>query len=239
MKNVQHALCAALAAAGLGSAQAATVSLFGTRADFVAALGGAPTLTQDFEGYATGTNLVGVQVLPSVTMSTNLDNLKVFNSAGIGNVAFASTRNQPEAIYDIHLAGGYSAFGFDIAAFDPATPGPGFLSFFFADGDMTYTLIPVLPLNATELDPLFFGVMSDVEITGVRWSEGPELNGISCCEETGLKNLTVVGRDNGRVPEPAMGWVLISAMASAGWATHRRRQKTPTGGMLNASTVPG
>jgi hypothetical protein len=225
MKTIQHALCAALVAAGLGSVQAATVSLYGTRAEFVTALGGAPTLTQDFASYATGTNLLGVQVLPAVTISTNLENLTVF---GANKVAFATTRDQPEAIYDIQLAGGYKAFGFDITAYNPATPGPGFLSVFFEDGDMTYTLIPVLPLNATEDEPIFFGVTSDVAITGVRWSEGPELDGISCCEETGLDNLIVVGRDNGRVPEPTMGWMLFSAMASAGWATRRRPRREGT-----------
>jgi hypothetical protein len=226
MKTIPHALCAALVAAGLGGAQAATVSLYGTRAEFVTALGGAPTLTQDFEAYAAGTDLVGVQVLPSVTMSTNLANLKVFNSAGLGKFAFATNRDQPEANYDIQLAGGYKAFGFDITAYNPATPGPGFLSVFFADGDLTYTLIPVLPLNATEDDPIFFGVMSDVAITGVRWSEGPELDGFSCCEETGLDNLIVAGRDNGRVPEPASGWMVVSALAGAGWATRRRQRRS-------------
>jgi PEP-CTERM motif len=220
MNITKHFAVAALAAAAtLGSVQAATVSLFGTRADFLTGIGAVPTLTQDFEGYATGTNLVGLNVLPGVTVSTNLSSLEVFNSAGIGKMAFATTRNQPEAVYNINFSGGNTkAFGFDIAAFDPGTPGPGFLSFFFADGDTTYTLIPVLPLNATEQDPLFYGVISDSALTRITWSEGPETNGFSCCEETGLDNFVTLSP----IPEPSSWALMIAGLGSLGWYVRRR-----------------
>ncbi len=219
MNITKHFAVAALAAAAtLGTAQAATVSLFGTRADFLTGIGAAPTLTQDFEGYAVGANLLGVNVLPGVTVSTNLSSLEVFNSAGIGKMAFATTRNQPEAVYNINFAGNTKAFGFDIAAYNPATPGPGFLSFFFADGDTTYTLIPVLPLNATEQDPLFFGVISDSALTRITWSEGPEINGFSCCEETGLDNFVTLSP----VPEPSSWALMIAGLGSLGWYVRRR-----------------
>jgi hypothetical protein len=80
-------------------------------------------------------------------------------------------RPRPEAWYDIHFAGGgdVRAFGFDVDAFDPGTPGPAFLSFFFADGDTTYTEIPILPVNPTENDPLFFGIVSDSALVRIRW----------------------------------------------------------------------
>jgi PEP-CTERM motif len=219
MNITKHFAAAALAAAAtLGSAQAATVSLFGTRADFLTGIGAVPTLTQDFEGYAVGTNLVGVNVLPGISLSTNLESLNVFNSVGIGKIAFATSRNQPEAVYNINFTGNTKAFGFDIAAFDPGTPGPGFLSFFFADGDTTYTLIPVLPLNATEQDPLFFGVISNSALTRITWSEGPETNGFSCCEETGLDNFITLSP----IPEPSSWALMIAGLGSLGWYVRRR-----------------
>jgi hypothetical protein len=223
MKTLQHHLAAATAALALfgagAPAQAATATLYGARADFLAALGGASTVSQDFEGYASGTNLSGVQVLPGVTMSTNLSSLDVFNSPSLGQIAFATSRNQPEALYDIALSGGYKAFGFDIAGYDPNTPGPGFLSFYFADGDLSYTLIPVLPNNATETTPLFFGVISDQAVVGVRWSEGPEIGGINCCEETGLDNLIAAAP----VPEPGSGALLFGGLGAGAWLVRRRR----------------
>jgi hypothetical protein len=206
-------LATALAFTG-ALAQAASPTLYGNRADFLAATTG--HLTQDFEGYADGMSLVGVEVLPGVMLSTNLDRLEVFQGSG-DQEAFAMSRDGPEAWYDIHLSGGIQAFGFDVEAFDPATPGPAFLSFLFADGDTTYTEIPILPVNATEQDPLFFGIVSDVAVVGIRWAEGPELGGSLCCEETALDNLIVAAP----VPEPGtMALFLGGAGALAAW---RRR----------------
>ncbi len=219
MKQFQYlgslATASALAFASTGSAQA-TTTLYGTLASFQAGLSGAPTVTQDFNSYAAGTNLLGVNVLPGVTMSTNLSALSVFNSASLGNVAFATTRNQPEASYDINVGGAYKAFGFEINAYNPATPGPGFLSFFFANGDETYTLIPVLP-PATESTPLFFGVISDSAIVKIRWSEGPEVD-FTCCEETVIDNLIAAQP----VPEPAESLMLMLGLGTVSWFARRR-----------------
>lgn len=187
------------------AAQAASVTLFGDRADFIAALGGAATLTQDFESFADGASLAGVALLPGVTATTNLDHIEAFQGSA-DKAMFIRERSQPEAVYDLALGAGYRAFGFDIDAFDPATPGPGFLNVYFADGDTTYTGIPILPVNATEQEPIFFGVVSDVAITRITWSEGPELGGIACCEETALDNLIAANP----VPEPS-SWALMGA----------------------------
>ena len=224
-RNAVHGATFALAVAAtlvanIGSAHATTATLYGTRAAFITALAGAPTLTQNFESYAAGSSLLGVQVLPQVTLSTNLAHLDAVDSAGIGRIAFASSRNLPEAEYNIQLGGNYKAFGFEIVGFNPATPGTGFLSFFFGDGDLTYTLIPVLPTNATEATPLFFGVISDQRLTGIRWSEGPELGGIACCEETGLDNLIAAAP----VPEPGPGWLMAGGLGAASWVLRRRRK---------------
>jgi PEP-CTERM motif len=215
------ALAATTIFGSMGAAQAATVSLFGTRADFLTGIGVVPTLTQSFESYVVGTSLVGVDVLPGISISTNLDSLKVFNSASSGNTAFATSRTQPEAIYNINFSGNTKAFGFDIAAYNPATPGPGFLSFFFADGDTTYTLIPVLPTNATEQDPLFFGVVSSSALTRITWSEGPETNGIACCEETALDNFITVGVSP-PIPEPSTYAMMAMGLGFLGWFARRR-----------------
>ena len=48
-------------------AQAAVINVFDSRTDFLAALGGASTQTQDFSGFAAGTILAGVEILPGVT----------------------------------------------------------------------------------------------------------------------------------------------------------------------------
>lgn len=224
MNIKKHLTVAALAAATLfgsvGLAQAATVSLFGTRAEFLTGVGSVPTITQNFESFAIGASLIGVDLLPGIRLSTNLDSLRVFNSAGIGKIAFASTRNQPEALYNINFSGNTKAFGFDIAGFNPATPGPGFLSFFFADGDTTYTSIPVLPTNATEQDPLFFGVISSSALTRITWSEGPE-TGFNCCEETGLDNLITLGVTT-PVPEPSSYALMALGLVATGWYSRRR-----------------
>jgi hypothetical protein len=108
MNMKKHLTVAALAAASLfvsvGSAHAATVTLFGTRAEFLTGVGAVPTVTQDFESFATGASLIGVDVLPGISLSTNLDSLTVFNSAGIGKIAFAQSRTQPEALYNINFS---------------------------------------------------------------------------------------------------------------------------------------
>ncbi|HHJ17207.1 MAG TPA: hypothetical protein ENJ80_10970 [Gammaproteobacteria bacterium] len=190
-------LLAVILATTLPAAQAATAMLYGDRAAFLSELGAAVLSQQDFEGFADGSDMSGVQFLPGITASTNLEKIGIFQGSGDKEL-FIQTRNKSQAIYDIILSQPYQALGFDIEAFDPATPGPGFLDVFFTDGDIL-TDIPVLPLNASEQDPLFFGVIADTDIQRIRWSEGPEIGGTSCCEETALDNFVAVSA----VPLPA------------------------------------
>jgi hypothetical protein len=210
------AVAASLAGA-MGGAQAVSATLYGTQAAFLAGLGGASTVTQDFNAMAPGTSLVGMNVLPGVTMSTNLARLEVFNSAGIGNTAFAIGRTLPESYYDINVNNAYTAFAFEVNAFDPLTSGPGFLTITFSDGDTTFSDIPYLP-PATELTPIFIGVIADRAITKIRWTEGPELN-FSCCEETVIDNLIAAQP----VPEPGTALMMFAGLGAAGWLARRRR----------------
>lgn len=208
-------LLALVAASG---AQAANVTLFGDRTAFMSAIGASPVVTQDFESFSAGTNLSGVEILPGVTAATNLANLNVFQGSGDKEM-FATTRNQPEATYTLNIGGSYKSFGFDIEAYNPATPGPGFLDIYFADGDATYQSIPVLPTNATENDPLFQGIVSDTAITKIVWREGPEIGGVACCEETALDNFVAVQA----VPEPGTTAMLLAGLGIFGLPAVRRR----------------
>jgi hypothetical protein len=53
----------------------------------------------------------------------------------------------------------------------------------------------------------------------VRWSEGPEIGGINCCEETGLDNLIAAAP----VPEPGSSALLFSGLSAGAWLLRRRR----------------
>ncbi|RZI79905.1 MAG: hypothetical protein EOP38_24070 [Rubrivivax sp.] len=211
----------ALLAASLAcitQAQAANPTLTNSRAEFLTLTAGNTLSTQDFESYAPGTSMSGVDFLPGVSATTNLDSLAIFDGSTSQSL-FATTRNQPDALYDIAITGGYRGVGFDIGAYDPATPGPGFISFYFADGDTTYVNIPVLPTNATESTPLFWGVISDVAVTRIVWSEGPELGGVLCCEETSLDNFVVAAP----VPEASTGGLALAGLSVGAWVLRRRR----------------
>jgi hypothetical protein len=52
-------------------------STFGNLGSFQAALGGATTFTQDFEGLANGTNLSGVELVPGVTGASSGTSLEL------------------------------------------------------------------------------------------------------------------------------------------------------------------
>jgi hypothetical protein len=58
----------------------------------------------------------------------------------------------------------------------------------FLDG--TSTSVNIFPTNATEQDPVFFGVVSSQPITSIRWNEGPEIGGTGN-EETSLDDFAI------------------------------------------------
>ena len=193
------------------------VSTFANLASFQAALGGAPTSTQDFEALAAGTTLLGVSILPGVTAATTGTTLEVFNSAAIGHIMFGSPRTGSEFHYDVNLSSPYNAIAFDVEAFDPRAQA-GRLDVFFTDA--TSTSFNISP-GATETTPVFFGIVAGSDISRVRWNEPADPLTAKCCEETGLDNFVVARA----VPEPSNVALLsagLGAVLGAGWLRRRR-----------------
>jgi hypothetical protein len=206
------ALCAGQNAFALPS-----FTTFTNLPSFQAALGGAPTFTQDFEAMAPGTNLLGVPFLPGVTAATTGTTLEVFNSASIGHVMFGSPRTGSEFHYDVNLSTPYNSIAFDIQAFDPNAK-KGRLDVFFADA--TSTSFDIGP-GATETTPVFFGIVASSAIASLRWNEPAEPLTGKCCEETALDNFVVATA----VPEPSSVALLgVGLLAVFGTRLLRQRR---------------
>lgn len=203
-----------------GTAQAAAVSVYASLAGWQADVA-SPTQLQDFTGYANGTNLTGVSVLPGVTLSSNMGPVTVF---GADSEAFAvgPARQAGNAYYEVQYALPYRAIALDIAAFE-SLPGDsttaidaGLLSFFFSDGSSQD-----IAVSGGSGANIFIGLISDVSITGFRWYEAHEANGWN--EETSLDNLRVGLRGNGNtVPLP--GTLPLAALALGVLPLVRRRR---------------
>lgn len=193
------AALAALATLTLAAAaQAADVQSFDTLAAWQGAAGGAVT-TQDFQGYDSGAWLGGVSFLPGVSATSSLAELRVFDSASFGKILFAiGDRDSGAAQYDVAFSQPYRSVALDIVALeaDPADPttaaGPGLLTVWFADASTRSFEIAGNPSGA----PIFFGLVANQAITGLRWTE--PLQGVGGSEETALDNVRVAA-----VPEPA------------------------------------
>lgn len=176
-------LCAVLLAL---PADAATFTKFDNFAVYEAGLGGLPLETQDFEGFVPGTNLNNVEFLPGVSVTSNMLKVEVWKDHSL----FAFERGSVgDLFYDINFSQPYNAVGFNIESFDPATPGPAIIDIFF--DDQTGASIDIFPTNATETDPIFFGVIADTPIARIRLTEGPELAGYSGNEEVALDDFAV------------------------------------------------
>ena len=95
--------------------------------------------TQSFDGYADGSNLSGVEFLPGVSVTTNMDNLKAFGAGPDRNLFGTGGRSSGDARYDFALSLPTRALAFDIDAFE-SVPGesstaqsPGMMTVWFAD----------------------------------------------------------------------------------------------------------
>ncbi len=192
-------------------------SLYGDSGAFLAGLGGASTVTQDFDGYSTGADLMGADVLGGITLTTNMDALVAF---GAGDVdAFGIGGRGGDAVYyQFNIGGLFNALAFDIESFNPETSGPGVIEVFFTDG--TSIAIDLFPTNPTEMDPIFFGIITAGALDYLRWYEGPELDG-QCCEETALDNL--IASNVSTVPTPATLPALLLGMTGLYWFKRRAK----------------
>ncbi|MCE4553819.1 hypothetical protein [Pelomonas cellulosilytica] len=218
MRRALVALALALAITGL--AHAATVNVFITPASWQAALSG-PAQTQDFSGYALGTDLTGTAVLPGVTLSSNIGPVEVFG-ADKAAAAFGAARATGTGYFEASYALPFLAAALDINAFeaDPGSPSTaqdtGLLSFLFSDGSTRNLFIA-----GGDGSPIFVGIVSDTAITAFRWNEAHEANGGN--EETTLDNLRVAMRAPG-TPLPLPGTLPLAALALVTLSLTRRHR---------------
>jgi hypothetical protein len=209
---------ALLGLSALGTAHAATVSVYNSLAAWQAAVSGS-VQTQDFAGYASGTDLTGVAVLPGVTLTSNLGPMEVF---GANHTAMAfGPRNLGNAYYQAQYALPFLATALDIVAFE-SIPGDGstgvdqgLLSFMFSDGTSQD-----LAISGGDGSAIFVGVVSDVAITSFRWTEPHEASGGN--EETSLDNLRVAMRAPTDLPLPGSLPLVLLALGAVPLARRRR-----------------
>ena len=190
-----------LAVVSLGSVHAAFTT-YSDSALFNAAAG-SPLLTQDLETYSAGEDLDGVELLPWLDVTSNASNVEAWDSSGnISLFAHDSvTRPNGNLYYDINLSNVYKAVSFNITSWDPAATGAGTMEIFFADS--TSASEDLYQTGPTESTPVFFGVISDIPMTKIRWNEAPEVGG-GGNEETGLDDFTVVQECYPDLPDPEL-----------------------------------
>lgn len=208
-----------LAMLGATQAQAAT-TLYSTQAAWESALvAGSIGTTETFETFAAGANLRGVD-LGGYSLDTNALDLSVFQSVSIGQLAFLSPRQRlTEATYFINFNTAVSAFAFDVAGWNPASPGPATLNVELGDGSV-FIMHPQKTTGIEE-DPYFVGLTSigHQGIKRISWSESPEIDN-TCCEEVGLDNLRIAVA---AVPEPETYAMMLAGLGLLGFSTRKRQ----------------
>lgn len=172
------------ALAALGTAHGATV--YASLAAWQAAVSG-PVQTQDFSGYAVNQNLLGEELLPGTTLTTNMGRLIGFRDTD--RVAFGlDGRQSGNAYYEGQYTLPYLATAFDIISFEAGgndgAVDQGLLTFLFSDGTSQS-----LNISGGDGSPIFVGIVSDVSIVSFHWNEAHEANGGN--EETAIDNLRV------------------------------------------------
>lgn len=225
---LRGAACAGLVLGG----QAMAWTLYDSPASWSAAVVPGSVVSEDFEGYAPGADLKGIDLgptLPGVSIDTNLDNLLAVASGGMVAFAFPRDENTDEAFYTISFSAPVNAVAFDVAAWDPLAPGPATLELIFADASVDS--VQLNKLAGEEDDPFFVGItaLENGGLSAVRWREGPAILG-GCCEEVALDNLAIAVA----VPEPATWGLLCIGLASIGWVRTVKR-----GGVREGTSIAG
>lgn len=181
--------------------QSATSFFYSDFASWSAAIGGS-YIMQDFDGYAHGTDLNGVDVLSGVNFTSNMENIEAWAVSGDPNLfgLDPAIRQQGIAYYDVNINLPYCAVAFDVEAWNPEAPGPANVEIFFAD--MTSISVEYYQTGPTEDTPVFFGITSDTAITKIRWYEGPGVPSQGeGNEEVAFDNLAV---SRMCIPEPSI-----------------------------------
>ncbi|WP_395343048.1 hypothetical protein PN836_002495 [Ningiella sp. W23] len=185
------------------SVSAALLTVHETLSDFESAVS-TPISVQDFESFASGTDLSGLDVLGGTSVTSNGDELTAFQSADGNTSMFALGRSGRDLVYDIELASGINAFALDIGSFesdgaDSTAPAdsPGLLSVLFADSSSQVIELFGNPLG----EAIFVGLTSNVDISRITWAETREASGIGS-EETTLDNFRQASNNVSFVTEP-------------------------------------
>lgn len=197
-----------LLAAASSASLAASFSTYNSAALWQAATSG-PVLSEDFSGYADGTDLNGLAFLPSVSVTSNLPTIEVF---GASNSLFGfggGARAAGNAFYEINYGQAYRAAAFNLAAFE-SIPGDGstavdegLIEVLFGDGTTQQ-----FNIAGGDGSPIFFGLIADVGIERITWFEAHEASGGN--EETGLDNFMVA---NAVATVPLPGSLALSLLA--------------------------
>jgi hypothetical protein len=175
-------------AGGEGKCLPLRIDRYDDLGSFTAALGGAATATQDFEGLDLGTPVSNI--IPGILdVSSPFETLEVWAGSGADHILFGhddETRVAGDGRYDLTFStAGYNAIAFNIEVKDPATD-PMHVIVNTTAGSISFTV----QNYGSESDPVFLGFVSSSPVESVFVIEGPEESGTGN-EETGLDDFVV------------------------------------------------
>ncbi len=212
--NISTTLAAAAALAAAPSVASAYV-VHSTEASFNAAVGGAANVvSENFDGFAVGTNMFGPNAfLSGVEVFSNMDTMRVFGADTrlFGSDNATTARADAVAYYQFDYSLPYLAVAFQIEAWDPNSSAAT-IEVFFAGG--ASDSFQISQTNPFETDPIFLGITSVDAIERVIIHE-PIENASGLNEEIAFGIVAV-----SRVPAPASA----APIALLGLAAMRRRR---------------